>query len=120
MLQSATTAQRKNEVWMRERHRYDVLTCVYRCTNGDCGESLACTSVAEEMRLPRDEVFGILHDLEFLGYLSFVGSGPRVRITPRAVAYLLIGSDRRRSVRDQAPAVERKPAQALAPTPAPS
>lgn len=90
-----------SDSWLRERHRYEVLSHIYRTTRGDCTVSLSCGSISEETGLPRDEVFHALHDLEFLGYVAYVGSGPRVRMTPRAVAYLLIDAGRRRSVRDR-------------------
>ena len=100
MLEIQPTPQLQPDHWLHERHRYELLSRVYRLTNADCSVTLACGDLASEMGFSREECFRILHDLEFRGYLAYVGSGPRVRITPRAVAYLLVDSGRRRSIRD--------------------
>ena len=100
MLQAQQTFQVKNENWLGERHRYEVLSHIYRMANADCSVGIGCAAIAQELGFPREEVFQILHELEFLGFLAYVGSGPRVRLSPRAVAYLLLDSGRRRSIRD--------------------
>lgn len=102
MLEIQSLPQPQHDQWLHERHRYEVLSRVYRMTNADPAVTLGCGDLASELGFTREEVFRILHDLEFRGYLAYVGSGPRVRITPRAVAYLLVDSGRRRSIRDTA------------------
>lgn len=100
MLRAHLEAEREHDPWLHERHRYDVLAHVYRNVRGDCELPLHCGRLADELGLTREETFRILHELEHRGFLSYLGSGPRVRITPLAVAYLLVDSGRRHSIRD--------------------
>lgn len=99
MLNPELHPQSVNDHWLHERHRYQVLSHVYRRVNADCTKPFACAALPDELGFTREEVFRIIHDLEYRGYLAYIGSGPRVRLTPLAVGYLLIDSGRRRSIR---------------------
>lgn len=87
------------EKWLHERNRFAVLEQVFQRTGGDCTRVLSCGSLADELGLSREEVFRVLHDLELRGFLAYIGSGPRVRLTSRATQFLA-DAGRRRSVRD--------------------
>lgn len=95
--ESSATAER----WLHERHRFDVLERVFLCSAGDCSRVVACGRLSDELDLSREETFRILHDLELRGFLAYVGSGPRVRVLPYAVEYLMLAAGRRRSIRDR-------------------
>jgi predicted transcriptional regulator len=87
--------------WSEEQLRYQVLTTVYAHTGAHCEREVTGTMIGSELKLKYEDLFRIIHFLEYNGYLDYRGSGPRVCITEKGIRYLLESARRRRSIRSR-------------------
>lgn len=95
--------------WDEERLRYSVLSTIYERAGASCENTVTGTEVGAVLDLKYEDLFRVIHFLEYNGYLKYLGAGPRVCITDRGLRYVEELAGRRRSVRNsdhgRAPAV---------------
>jgi hypothetical protein len=85
--------------WGEERLRYSILETVYNQAGGHCDKVVTGAEVGAVLDLRYEDLFRGIHFLEHHGYLTYLGSGPRVCITEKGVRYVEELAVRRRSVR---------------------
>lgn len=86
--------------WSEERLRYNVLSTIYERTGASCETTITGTEVGALLQLKYEDLFRVIHFLEFNGYLKYLDSGPRVCITFKGLRYIEELAGRRRSLRE--------------------
>jgi hypothetical protein len=85
--------------WGEEQLRFQVLRAVYDRGAKDCGDAVAGAQIGAALNVRYEDLFRVIHFLEYHGYLQYLGAGPRVCITPKGLHYIEEGADRRQTVR---------------------
>lgn len=85
--------------WYEERLRYHVLRFIYDHVGPNCDITLSSAQIGVALALTAGDVIRIVSWLDERGYVNQFGSRPDICLTPKAIKYLEISADRRRSVR---------------------
>ncbi len=85
--------------WSEEQLRYRVLRAVYDKGGARCERTVTGTTIGADLDLRYEDLFRVIHFLEFNGFLDYLGAGPRVCITPKGVHYVAEAAGRRKSLR---------------------
>jgi DNA-binding IclR family transcriptional regulator len=85
--------------WGEEKLRFRVLRAVYERAGHDCGHPITGSEIGAALHLRFEDLFRVVHFLEYHGYLQYLGAGPRVCITPKGLHYIDEGANRRQTVR---------------------
>ena len=85
--------------WTEEQMRYKVLDAVYGRAGAQCDREVTGTEIGAQLDLRYEDLFRLIHFLEYHGYLLYLGAGPRVCVTRKGVEYIEEVAGRRRSVR---------------------
>lgn len=86
--------------WDEERLRYNVLSTIYERAGASCESTVIGTEVGTVLDLKHEDLFRVIHFLEYNGYLKYLGAGPRVCITDKGLRYVEEIAGRRRSLRN--------------------
>jgi DNA-binding IclR family transcriptional regulator len=92
------TRRRPNE--LHEHHRYLVLRQIHEHCGSDSRAIAAGPELVRETGLSPAELYRIVEYLAWIGYVNYLGAGPRVRISREGREYVLQGRGRRETVRD--------------------
>lgn len=86
--------------WGEQRLRYSILRAVYDRTEGRVDRPVTGSEIGAMLNLRYEDLYRVVHFLEYNGYLAYLGSGPRVSITDQGVRYIEDLADRRRTIRE--------------------
>jgi hypothetical protein len=98
-----TIDSHRSSEWGEERLRYSILETVYHRAGGSCEQVVTGAEIGATLGLRYEDLFRVIHFLEHHGYLTYLGSGPRVCITDKGLRYIEEFAARRRSVRTDGP-----------------
>jgi hypothetical protein len=85
--------------WNEEQLRYQVLRAVYDKGGARCERTVTGTTIGADLDLRYEDLFRVIHFLEFNGFLNYLGAGPRVCITQKGIHYVDEAAGRRKSLR---------------------
>ena len=85
--------------WTEEQLRYRVLATVYAQAGARCEHEVSGTTIGTELGLRYEDLYRLLHFLEYNGYLDYRDSGPLVCITRKGIEYISDVARCRRSIR---------------------
>ena len=88
--------------WDEERLRYAVLSTIYERAGASCEQTVTGTDIGAALNLRFEDLFRVVHFLEFHGFLKYLDAGPRVCITDKGLRYVEELAGRRRSIRTDA------------------
>ena len=88
--------QRRRE----ERMRYEVLHMLYRATEGAMDRPFNVVRFTRDLGVWHAELYRVIEWLDRKGFVRYLGAGPMVSLTPRAIAYIEREAGGRKSLRD--------------------
>lgn len=89
----------ENPKWEEERARFEVLQAVQAFAGSDCAAVVTGRELLAAVDLPCERLYQAITCLSDLGYLTYLGAGPRVCVTHAGIEYVEKEANRRRSVR---------------------
>lgn len=96
---NAGRAGRAPSEWSEEQLRYCVLLTVYAETEACCDREVAGNAIGAALDLRCEDLYRVIHFLEYNGYLDYRGAGPRVCLTRKGIDYVRQIARRRHSIR---------------------